>query len=486
MHRLLFLLFFLANYWLITPEQSYAQARTQLDMAQQLLDENRHLTALKVSKQALFSAERQGNSRLMAHAKAMEAFSMAGPAPSRLDRRRERRTLRVVAEAQKQLRRVGEDSLLLLVNRLERKINGTEVATVNPGGLAQVRPGLSDLVEREVRQLRKIGDTISVLKAEKERFEKEVATLSLEQAQQELLLAKQQQAIDSISVDRLQDSLTVAHQEQELQTQQAQLELQRTQRDRSLILAGAIVVIASVLFLLYFNSRRKNRVIQHERKRSDELLLNILPASVAEELKAHGKAVARQYEEVTVLFSDFKDFSKVTKDLSPQELVEALDRCFRSFDEIASRHGLEKIKTIGDAYMCAAGLPEPSDKQAEKAVSAALEMQNWLSQTAGLPFQGARIGLATGPVVAGVVGARKFAYDIWGDTVNLAARVESKGEIGKVNVSQTTYELVKDIFVCTSRGKLPAKGIGEVEMYFVEGPKQGFSPKGQSEATTSV
>jgi class 3 adenylate cyclase len=440
----------------------------QLEMTQQLLDENRHLTALQVSKQAYYSAERMGNSTLMAHAKAMEAFAMAGPAPERLNNRKKRRTLRVVNDAQSQLSSVGEDSLLLLVNRLERRIEGKEVKKVEPGGLAQVRPGAIELAKKAKQILSSTVDTISVLKADRERFRKKVEALTLEQAQQDLILALQQQTLDSIATARMADSLILAQQEQELQTKQAQLELRRTQRNRSLILAGAIIIIAAILFLLYFNSRRKNRTIQHERQRSDNLLLNILPASVAEELKTNGTAAARHYDEVTVLFTDFKDFSRVTKDLSPQELVEALDRCFRAFDEIAERHGLEKIKTIGDAYMCAAGLPEPSEDQAKRAVRAAQDMQAWLSKAKDLPFPGARIGLHTGPVVAGVVGARKFAYDIWGDTVNLASRLESKGEIGRVNISQSTYEQVKDQFNCTSRGKVPAKGVGEVEMYFVE------------------
>lgn len=440
----------------------------QLEMAQQLLDENRHLTAIKVSKQAYLSAERIGNGTLMAHAKTMEAFAIAGPAPERLNKREKRRTLRVVKDAQSRLSSTGQDSLLLLVNRLERRIEGKEVRKVEPGGLAQVRPGVKDLVKREMRKLQSIGDTLSVLQAETERFQRKIDSLTLEQTQQQLLLAMQQKVLDSVSMERLADSLIVVQQEQELQTKQAQLELRRTQRNRSLILAGAIVIIAAVLSLLYFNSRRKNRTIQHERQRSDGLLLNILPASVAEELKTKGKAAARHYDEVTVLFTDFKDFSLVTKNLSPQELVEALDRCFRAFDGIAEQHGLEKIKTIGDAYMCAAGLPEPSEDQAKRAVRAALDMQAWLSKADKLPFPGARIGLHTGPVVAGVVGAQKFAYDIWGDTVNIASRVESKGKIGRVNISQATYERVNDEFACTSRGKMPAKGVGEVEMYFVD------------------
>ncbi|MCB0535866.1 MAG: adenylate/guanylate cyclase domain-containing protein, partial [Saprospiraceae bacterium] len=173
-----------------------------------------------------------------------------------------------------------------------------------------------------------------------------------------------------------------------------------------------------------------------------------------------GRAKARRYESVTVLFTDFKAFTKVAEQMSPEELVAELDYCFRGFDEITTRHGIEKIKTIGDAYMCVGGLPEPNPTHPEDVVRAALEMIEFMNRhlaekaRIGKPGFETRIGIHTGPVVAGIVGNKKFAYDVWGDTVNLAARMESSGQPGKVNVSQATYELIKDRFLCTSRGKV--------------------------------
>jgi class 3 adenylate cyclase len=210
-------------------------------------------------------------------------------------------------------------------------------------------------------------------------------------------------------------------------------------------------------------------------KRSDSLLLNILPREIADELKQFGKSYARKHDEVTILFADIKGFSSIAETLSAQELVTQLDECFRAFDHIVDKHGLEKIKTVGDAYVCACGLPKPVVDNATKAVRAALDMMNFIKGFSitrtiqDLPAFEFRIGIHTGPVVTGVVGLKKFTYDIWGDAVNLAARMEQHGEAGKINISGSTYALIKDKFTCTPRGKIPAKNKGEVEMYFVEG-----------------
>lgn len=215
--------------------------------------------------------------------------------------------------------------------------------------------------------------------------------------------------------------------------------------------------------------------IEREKQISDNLLLNILPAEVAEELKAKGRAEAKQFDEVTVLFTDFKDFTRLSEKMNAKELVEEINTCFIGFDQIMEAHGLEKIKTIGDSYMCAGGLPVANKTHAADVVSAGLDIQKFIQDrmvertAAGKdPFQ-VRIGVHTGPVVAGIVGIKKFAYDIWGDTVNTASRMESSGEVGKVNISGTTYQLVKDKFNCIHRGKIQAKGKGDIEMYFVEG-----------------
>ena len=219
--------------------------------------------------------------------------------------------------------------------------------------------------------------------------------------------------------------------------------------------------------------KERTRELEAEKQVSEDLLLNILPAQTAEELKKNGTAKAKRHEAVTVFFSDFKDFSKIAEQMEPEQLVAEIDHCFRAFDDIAGRFQLEKIKTIGDAYMCTAGLEESGKGAARRIVRAALEMQKFMDIHAeerrllNRPLFEARIGLHTGPVVAGIVGSKKFAYDIWGDTVNIASRMESHGEVGRVNISQSTYELIKEDFECEHRGKLEVKSKGEVDMYFV-------------------
>ena len=218
----------------------------------------------------------------------------------------------------------------------------------------------------------------------------------------------------------------------------------------------------------------KNELLGVEKKRSDELLLNILPEETAEELKRFGRSNPTLFNQVTVMFIDFCGFTQVAEQLTASELVHELDYCFREFDRIITDYDLEKIKTIGDAYLCVGGLPTPTRTHAKDSINAALEIQEFLteyfSKRTGLHKPGfrARIGINSGSVVAGIVGVKKFQYDIWGDTVNMAARMEQSGEAGKVNISEATYALVKDQFNCTYRGKVQAKNKGEVDMYFIE------------------
>ena len=222
--------------------------------------------------------------------------------------------------------------------------------------------------------------------------------------------------------------------------------------------------------------QERTQELETEKHKSEELLLNILPAETAEELKQFGSAKARRFENVTVLFSDFKGFSKLAGEMTPEALVAEIDFCFCAFDKITESFGLEKIKTVGDAYLLAGGISGEADLQdaAVRVVQAGLEIQRFLGEVAkeragtGKVCFEARVGVHSGQVVAGIVGIKKFAYDIWGDTVNIAERLQSSGEAGKVNISKSTYEQVKDRFECTHRGKIKAKHEREVEMYFAD------------------
>lgn len=262
---------------------------------------------------------------------------------------------------------------------------------------------------------------------------------------------------------------TAAKAEQDKKDAVAAEELKRQRNIRNSIIAG----LAGLLLFTIVVVRQRNKV-KKEKKRSDELLLNILPAETAEELKNTGSAKAKDFEEVTVMFTDFKNFTKMSEQLSAQELVNEINYCYSAFDNIIGKHGIEKIKTIGDAYMCAGGLPVPNKTNAQDVVNAAIEIRDFMMiemhkrQAGNRPFFEIRVGCHTGPVVAGIVGVKKFAYDIWGDTVNIAARMESSGEPGKVNISGSTYHLVKEKFMCTHRGKIEAKNKGMIDMYFVE------------------
>ncbi len=213
--------------------------------------------------------------------------------------------------------------------------------------------------------------------------------------------------------------------------------------------------------------------VEIERQKSEKLLHNILPEEVADELKQKGSAEAKQYDYVSVLFTDFVNFTGISEMLSPKDLVAEIDLCFRAFDEIMEQNGLEKIKTIGDSYLAVCGLPNIDYDHAKKAVSAALAIQHFMAERkkalgAKNGLVDIRIGIHSGPVVAGIVGSKKFAYDIWGDTVNTASRMESNSKAGKINISGTTYHLVKDDYKCSHRGKIEAENKGMIDMYFVE------------------
>ncbi len=240
--------------------------------------------------------------------------------------------------------------------------------------------------------------------------------------------------------------------------------------------AGLVLLLAVGVFNRYRFIKRTNKIINQETARSENLLLNILPEETARELKQKGKVAAKKFEQVTVMFTDFKGFTAHSHQLSPEQLVETVDYYFSRFDEVMNKYGLEKIKTIGDAYMCAGGLPFPDDSHPHKMIQAAFEILQIVEEAkqredeSFIAFE-IRIGINTGPVVAGVVGTKKFAYDIWGDTVNVAARMESTSEPGKVNISENTYQLIRDFYNCSFRGEIFVKNKGMMNMYFVDGEK---------------
>lgn len=229
---------------------------------------------------------------------------------------------------------------------------------------------------------------------------------------------------------------------------------------------------------------KQKGLLEEEKEKAEKLLLNILPEETVEELKAKGKATARQYRLGSIMFTDFKSFTRIAEDMKPTELVAELDRYFVKFDEIISKFDIEKIKTIGDAYMCAGGIPIRNKSNPIDIVLAALEIQRFMSEdhkykeVQGLKPWGLRIGVHTGEIIAGVVGTKRFAYDIWGDSVNVASRVEAGSDIGKVNISGATYQLVKEFFECEYRGKIPAKNKGHIDMYFVHGIRPELSVNG--------
>ena len=250
---------------------------------------------------------------------------------------------------------------------------------------------------------------------------------------------------------------------------------QKQTRNWSLSAGFAALVLAGGFYSRWRYVRRSKAIIEKEKDRSENLLLNILPEEIARELKETGKASARDFDQVSILFTDFADFTETAEKLSASELVEEINHCFEAFDHILEKYGIEKIKTIGDAYMAAGGLPVPGEESVKNTVLAALEMQEFIEARHKIkderqePAFRMRVGIHTGPVVAGIVGVKKFQYDIWGDTVNTASRVESAGEVGKVNISQATYELLNEDsqFTFTSRGEIEVKGKGKLEMYFV-------------------
>ena len=275
--------------------------------------------------------------------------------------------------------------------------------------------------------------------------------------------------MDMASVEQMADLRT----DFEVSQKQLEVDLLNNQKRTQRIIMYSLGFVVLLIAIFY-------RRISKEKDRSDLLLLNILPSRTAKELKEKGKVKARKFEEVTVMFTDFEAFTRHSQDLSPEKLVKSVDYFFSAFDKIIEKYHLEKIKTIGDAYMCTGGLIRKGPLEPAKVIRAAFEIIDFVdrereSDNKDIAHFSIRIGINTGPVVGGVVGTKKFAYDIWGDTVNVAARMETNSMPSRINISENTYQLVKDQFECEYRGEIDVKNKGMMNMYFVHGPKSGIN-----------
>ncbi len=287
---------------------------------------------------------------------------------------------------------------------------------------------------------------------------------------------------------RLRTDFEVAQKQAEVDLLEKEAEIQQLTDKRRLVIIYVVIGILIVVFLFAYGLFRRYRfikstseIIAREKARSDTLLRNILPEETAEELKQRGKVSAKRFESVSVLFADFEGFTNHSENMSPEDVVKTIDYYFSEFDRIVESYGLEKIKTMGDCYMCAGGLPFPSEDHALRMVQAAIDfkrfVQNVKSERSSCTTRfDIRIGINTGPVVAGVVGTKKFAYDIWGDTVNIASRMESSSLPGRINLSENTFHLVREQISCEFRGMIQVKSKGMMKMYFVTESEEETPP----------
>ncbi|MBK9337534.1 MAG: hypothetical protein IPM98_13570 [Lewinellaceae bacterium] len=368
-----------------------------------------------------------------------------------------------------------------VARRLESQIAALEAENRSLREQIAQATGQTEVLETTYKQQMQQVEALT-----KEEISKREAEFSEGRRQADSLVTVKNRLLKTMTEGQMVDSMIKAQQEREIQTQktlaaEADAARQKSESARNfmLMLSSMVLLVAGLFYLLYRSKNRtavelsqKNKIIEDEQKKSDELLLNILPPAIAQELKTKKKVAARKYDDATVMFVDITGFTQLSEQLGPEQLVAELDYCFTSFDHIIGQYRIEKIKTVGDAYICASGL---SDKNASPTdmVKAALQIQDFLlhlkaqRMSQGLPCFEARVGIHTGPVVAGVVGEKKFAYDIWGDTVNTAARMEEACVPGRVNVSEDTYWKSKYEFEWQPRGKVAAKNKGLMDMYYV-------------------
>lgn len=295
-------------------------------------------------------------------------------------------------------------------------------------------------------------------------------------------ISAQGKALDSLTTEQIRSQLNISN--LELDKEKHLKELQAAEYRRNFLLFTILLVVVVMMFVVLGYSRKKktnqtlrnkNYQIVKEKAKSDELLLNILPITIADQLKINGKTIPRKHEMATIMFTDFKGFTKFSESRTPEDLVKVIDYYFSNFDLIISKYKIEKIKTIGDAYLCVSGIPEDNPNQIEDMINCAKELQAFVKkshdhdETIALSALSMRIGIHCGPLVAGVVGTQKFVYDVWGDAVNIAARMEQSGLPGEINVSEQIYNEAKGKFNFEFRGEVEAKNKGILKMYFVKG-----------------
>lgn len=334
--------------------------------------------------------------------------------------------------------------------------------------------------QQQLQQLEATTRTLSQAQKDKESVSKALQKTQSDLDVEKTNLAEKDRLLTEAERDRALQAANMELQDSKLKLQQQELvmkdeALEQRKKQQLFYVYGIITVLAiSLLVFRSFRQQKKsNQALLKEKKRSEELLLNILPQEVAEELMEKGFADAKHFHNVTVLFTDFVSFTSIAEKMSPQELVGELHVCFKAFDGILGKYHIEKIKTVGDAYMAVSGLPMSNPNHASDMVAAALEIREFMlnrKKELGKGTFSIRIGINSGEVVAGIVGVRKFSYDIWGDTVNIAARMEQNSEEGKINISESTYQLVKSKYPCIHRGKVEAKNKGGIDMYYVSSP----------------
>lgn len=327
-------------------------------------------------------------------------------------------------------------------------------------------PALKELYEQLASTYASMGNYVNAFKYQR----------NLDEVKDSLFNETVQKKLNSLQFDfdlqKKEGEISLLTKDKALQ--EVQIKRQRLAKNAFAIGLGLIALIAFVLYRDYRNKIKTNKILDKQKEEIEHLLLNILPLEVAQELQSTGNATPKSFENVSVLFTDFKSFTAIADSLSPQDLVHELNKCFSAFDGIVEKYGLEKIKTIGDSYMCVGGLPTPDSKHYYRIIKAAMEIQSYVfdnnekRKALGLPVWEIRIGIHSGPVVAGVVGRKKYAYDVWGSTVNIASRMESSGVPGQVNISSAAYDKIKDKFACIYRGKVHAKNVGEIDMYLVD------------------